>query len=305
MVLLFYFQILGLFSMKCSFDLKQWKFVFSKIISVFFVVTYGVLSLVWISIYFNYTVTLNGDQYNFITVTDVVRQNFLYLTSVIAVIMFSIRRQKSAEIINAIIQIRILSKSINDKSDYFIKAALSRSMQIFVIFALLKMISTGLRYKGTSDYSLLYQFVFEFYTLISNATLQQYTFLMLLLFELFKIANESLLEIEKKFENSEALSLLDSSLIVDKMHDIFKLYVNLYELSKKVSKFFSIVIFFCNVGLFTTLLIFSYNIVDLMISHNMKASSTTYIYFVITEALLIAHLLSVNWAADMIIDEVS
>ena len=314
-LLLCFFQMLGLFSMKYNWDLKQWTFLLSKRNSILLVTVISISDLIWLISSLSYVLNLGENQYSLGSVIAVFRQTFSAIYHSVILMIFLIRRQQFAEIINDIMRIKDFSNHLNDKTDRFIEAALLKSIQLFFIFALLKIIGSSAHYLQDSDYFFAYQLVYEIIGLTASACIFHYAFSMLLLFQLFKIPNDSLMKIKtiittnnysEKIKDSQHVDLQELSMTVRELRDLFKLYLNLCELSMKISKFYSIPIFLGMFSVFFATLLLSYElIVIVLFTENMEMSLNGYIFFTCFDVMLIFQILTICWTPDLVINEVS
>ena len=306
-ILLVSFQMLGLLPISLDKEVQQWKFLCSKKLSIFILSIIIILSLFWnvTDSYFAFKI-LYKKLPLFEKVMIVILRISTCASALIILIKFSYRRGKIAEIANEFSQMRIFLIRLNKKTDVFMKKALFRSTLLFTIFLILNFLQIYGRYLYSPKVYFYYRLSYDVNSFILNATLIQYSNLMLLITELFRIINDSLLQVKKKYLEKivdiQLITLSDSISAVNELQDLHKLNLKLHQISRKLSKFFSMPIFLCISLIFYLLGQYSYTVISSVLTiKNWKLG----FWFMFFEVIILFHFCIINLNASLVINEVS
>ena len=313
-IMLYFFQIFGLFTITFNRKLQQLVLVGSKKVSaiIFFIVM--ALNLAWTTnslLNFDYESNIASLSFDSIMMTANIFSSII--TAFIISIVLFYRRQEVIEISEIIGKIRQYSVFLNSGADQYIKKALSQSIQLLILIIITWSIIITIEFFNI-NLNVFYLHVLPviFNSITMNACILQYTSLILFINQVFKILNEVLLKINyqssTKMTNFQFIITGESNWAVGKIYTLQKLHSLLYELADKVSNLYSLPIFFCISKLFFFLLHTSYLSSNLIIhqDYNRILYSSWYIIdFHLLGILALVILLRLNSSASSVIDSVS
>ena len=308
-VLIYFFQIFGLFTLGFDGKLRQLRPVASKTVSalIFYIVV--PLDLIWCS---NSILKIACGRKTWISNFDgimitIFRLILLIAASIISTIFFY-RRRKIIEISKMVAQICHYSISLNSDADRSIRKALKQTIQLLMILTLSIIWITIVFCTDGSKMFCFYLLPTIFNFTIVYACILQYISLILFTNQAFKVLNQILMKIERVISTNttevQVIITSESNWAVEKVHELRKFHSQLYELSEKVSNFYSFPIFLCISNLFFSLLHTSYFIIQIMITQE-DVSLQRYMYNYIRELLAIFFLFSLNASASSVINRVS
>ena len=233
---------------------------------------------------------------------------FLLISVLINGLYFSCRHKDALEILNRITCLRLWL--LNDGSkDILDKKFRNNSVLIFSISLVFwagmgRVLSTQ-----TIEIFLLQLFPNLLNVIMLNLTVLHYSILLLYIRQNLKVFNDKLLKFSTtnlgRTINSQNITLNDSVFGIDQLNYLYKIYLELYELSKKLSEFYSMPIFLCVIQMFAALTVSLYLISKRFVITNEKYDSLTYSIAIIYSILLTFLLVTLNVSASSVVNGVN
>ena len=284
----YFFKVVGLATIKIDLESNEKKFVrdlqfthsrcgivYNLLLSCLIIV------LNCFSIYFGYKVNFMSRGAFEITI-NIIETIFTIFTSIFILTVNCIQQEKIIDIANRMKILTCLSMSLNRKLCYkktLFSCNIKRIWIINITTTLLVLLTSSVINKEIRIYHIAIYPCF----LIISLTIIQYSIILKLLNELFKILNASFFYIASVSVSPEEIFSTQTSdknfndllVIADALPDLQDAYLSLCKLSTDLSNFYSLISLFCISNIFVTLILFSYFIAIPMVNGIMSLALIT------------------------------
>ena len=306
-ILLFFFQSIGLLTVKFDVKSKSWKLTSSKKSLILMLSVTSILHFVWNidSLVRLYLATYKNGRI-FDVEISLISAVVLSVICLMIKIIIVFRLQTATEIANKFIRIQyFLNRFHDDSTEQIYKKSASRSMKLFSISFLFWISAVIVLCILNYDFFLLKRLPLVMNFIILHSTVLQYSFLLLLIKEKYKTLNDYLIKMRNFFALfTIRIATSHREIAVDDLQNLCKLHAELSELMQQVSEYFSLPIFFCICQLFSTLIIFSYLAIRPLMDLDDKIQLNYLIYFIrIVETIYLLLILCIS--ATSVVEEVN